>query len=297
MGTPEYAKEILEGLINLDEFDILLVLTQPDKPVGRKKILTPPPVKVLALDNSIEVIQPKSLREAEVKSKIEELKPDFIVVAAYGQILPKSILDIAPCINLHASLLPKYRGASPIQQSILEGDKFSGVSAMLMEEGLDSGPILALSYLKITDSMKLDELGNRLTKIARDLTPKVLKRFSELLPLKQLGATSSHCKKIKKGDGRVDFSDAKSLYQKFKAFYGWPGIFLDSGLKLIELELIDKDKAYKEGEILDIEDEALVVGCKVGAVRLITLQPPGKRAMSAKAYIVGRGLKRGDTLL
>ncbi|HFQ61168.1 MAG TPA: methionyl-tRNA formyltransferase, partial [Epsilonproteobacteria bacterium] len=139
MGTPHYAKEILEALVNAEDMNVSLVLTQPDRPVGRKKVLTPPPVKVLAEEHDIKVLQPSRLSEEGIFEAIEKEKPDFIIVAAFGQILPKNILDIAPCINLHASLLPQYRGASPVQQSLLNGDEKTGVTSMLMEEGLDTG--------------------------------------------------------------------------------------------------------------------------------------------------------------
>ena len=154
MGTPEYAKVILESLINHSEICVDLVLTQPDRPVGRKKVLTPPPVKVLAQKCDIEVLQPNSLKEDDIKDAIASKKPDFIVVAAFGMLLPKDILDIAPCINLHASILPKYRGASPIQQAILNGDEFSGVTAMLMDEGLDTGDMLGFKFIKTNRAAK-----------------------------------------------------------------------------------------------------------------------------------------------
>jgi methionyl-tRNA formyltransferase len=141
MGTPYYAKEILNTLIEADDMEVSLVLTQPDRPVGRKKVLTPPPVKTLALEHGIDVLQPNRLSDEGIEDAIKKVNPDFIVVAAFGQILPKSILDIAPCINLHASLLPQYRGASPVQQSLLNGDEKTGMTSMLMEEELDTGPM------------------------------------------------------------------------------------------------------------------------------------------------------------
>lgn len=142
MGTPRYAEAILETLIAADDMEVVLVLTQPDRPVGRKKVMTPPPVKTAAEAGGIPVLQPNRLRDEGIEECIRKTEPDFIVVAAFGQILPKSILDIAPCINLHASLLPQYRGASPVQQSLLNGDSITGVTSMLMEEGLDTGPML-----------------------------------------------------------------------------------------------------------------------------------------------------------
>ena len=296
MGTPEYAKVILEALIKDKEIEVSLVITQPDRLVGRKKVLTPPPVKELALQNSIEVLQPNRLKDEGIKEKIEAKRPDFIVVAAFGQLLPKEILDIAPCINLHASILPKYRGASPIQQTLLNGDEYSGVTAMLMDEGLDRGDMLAFSYIKTKEAPTLDLMTKKLSYLAANLTIDVLKKFDKLNPIPQLNALSSKCTKITRADGLVDFSDADTIYKKYCAFFGWPGVFLESGLKLGDIELINCNKNYKMGEILDIINEDIVVGCLRGAIKIGTLQPPSKAKMSAKSYIIGKRLKVGDTL-
>lgn len=170
MGTPEYAQKILKRLIDTQGTDVVAVYTQPDKPVGRKKIMTPPEVKTLALENSIDVYQPNRLRDKEVINELLNIECDYIVVAAYGQILPREILDHAPCINLHASILPQYRGASPIQQTLLNGDKQTGVTAMLMEEGLDTGDILKISTIDVNEDEMVETLFERLTQIAADLT-------------------------------------------------------------------------------------------------------------------------------
>ena len=146
MGTPHYAKEILQTLIEDKKIEIPLVITQPDRKAGRRGDLKPPAVKILAQEYNLEILQPTRLSDEGIYDAIVNAEPHYIVVAAFGQLLPKNILDIAPCINLHASLLPQYRGASPVQQSLLNNDKFTGVTAMLMEEGLDSGPILGYRY-------------------------------------------------------------------------------------------------------------------------------------------------------
>ncbi|MGE0050958.1 MAG: methionyl-tRNA formyltransferase, partial [Arcobacter sp.] len=214
MGTPDYATTIFKELIN-SKYDVVALFTQPDKPVGRKQILTPPHIKQYCLDENLDIsiFQPIKLRgNEEAKKQIEELKPDFIIVAAYGQILPKEILDIAPCINLHASLLPKYRGASPIQESLLNDDYFTGVTSMLMEEGLDSGDILGLQYLKINSTMEVSEAFEKLSIIAANLTITTLDNFENIKPLKQNESEVSFCKKIKKDDGLVNFLNAKKLY-------------------------------------------------------------------------------------
>ncbi|HFU77426.1 MAG TPA: methionyl-tRNA formyltransferase, partial [Epsilonproteobacteria bacterium] len=212
MGTPHYAKEILEALINAEDMEVTLVLTQPDRPVGRKKVLTPPPVKVLAEEYGIEVLQPNRLSDEGMFEAIQNAQPDFIIVAAFGQILPKSILDIAPCINLHASLLPQYRGASPVQQSLLNGDAKAGVTSMLMEEGLDTGDILETIEFVIPEDMRLHALMQQLTEDACKLTLQTVRNFQAITPMKQDEAQASLCKKIKKSDGEIAFDDAETIY-------------------------------------------------------------------------------------
>ena len=297
MGTPHYAKEILEALVNAEDMDVSLVLTQPDRPVGRKKVLTSPPVKVLAEEQAIKVLQPNRLTEEGVFEAIEKEKPDFIIVAAFGQILPKNILDIAPCINLHASLLPQYRGASPVQQSLLNGDEKTGVTSMLMGEGLDTGDILEKIEFVIPDDMRLHALMQQLTEDACKLTLSTLRNFEKLTPLKQDESQATLCKKIKKADGQIDFENAQSIYNKYRAFEGWPGIFHENGTKFDGLSLVEAEKENRAYEILAFEDDAVVVGCNKGALKIATLQPVSKKAMSAKAYCVGRGLKVGNTIL
>jgi methionyl-tRNA formyltransferase len=297
MGTPHYAREILESLINADDMEVVLVLTQPDRPVGRKKILTPPPVKVLAEEHNIEVLQPNRLSDEGMFEAIRDANPDYIIVAAFGQILPKNILDIAPCINLHASLLPQYRGASPVQQSLLNGDEKSGVTSMLMEEGLDTGDILEIVEFVIPEDMRLHALMQQLTDDACELTLSTVRNFKSISPQKQNEAEATLCKKIKKSDGEVGFDDAVSIYNKYRAFEGWPGIFASNGTKFDGVELADKESEYKAYEILRFEEESVVIGCTKGALKIDTLQPASKKAMSAKAYCVGRGLKIGSKII
>ena len=297
MGTPHYAKEILDTLIQAEDMEVSLVITQPDRPVGRKKVLTPPPVKVLAEEQGIEVLQPKRLSDEGIEEAIKNVKPDFIVVAAFGQILPKSILEIAPCINLHASLLPKYRGASPVQQALLHGDKKTGVTSMLMEEGLDTGPMLEKVEFEIPSDMRLHALMAQLTKDACTLTLSTLRNYEHITPEIQDDTEATLCKKIKKSDGEVDFEDAALVYDKYRAFEGWPGIFAANGTKLDGISLVDTSSDNKAFEILSFVDESVVVGCVKGSLQITTIQPASKKAMSAKAYCVGRGLKVGDSIL
>ncbi|MCG3662596.1 methionyl-tRNA formyltransferase [Aliarcobacter butzleri] len=298
MGTPSYATEIFKKLLS-SNYEVIGLFTQPDKPVGRKQVLTPPDIKQFCIDNSINIpiFQPEKLRDnLAAYLVIKELKPDFIIVAAYGQILPKEILKLAPCINLHASLLPKYRGASPIQESLLNDDNFTGVTSMFMEEGLDSGDILALQYLKITPTMEVSEAFSKLSLIAADLTITTLDNFDRLNPIKQNESEVSFCKKIKKENGLVDFSDAKNLFLKYKAYSFWPGIFLESELKLKDVELLEETSQNEAGKILDICKDYIIVGCKKGSLKIKTLQAPSKKAINSVDFVRGQRVEIGDIL-
>jgi len=297
MGTPDYATAIMKSLLKDSEIDVVALFTQEDKPVGRKQIMTPPHVKKYLLEEGIEIpiYQPKKLRDEENVQILKDLKPDFIVVAAYGQILPKSILDIAPCINLHASILPKYRGASPIQDAIKNSEEFSGVTAMLMEEGLDTGDILGYSYLDIAD-MDAPTLFEKLSVLASDLTLEVLKNFHRIEPLKQNELKTSYSKKIKKSDGIVFLDDAKSIYAKYLAYKWWPNIFLENGLKLKDIKLSNTSELYSSGEILQINETSFVVGCSRGSLEVFRVQPASKKEMGGVDYLRGKRLGVGDTL-
>ncbi|MEV9528238.1 methionyl-tRNA formyltransferase [Aliarcobacter butzleri] len=298
MGTPSYATEIFKKLLS-SNYEVIGLFTQPDKPVGRKQVLMPPDIKQFCIDNSINIpiFQPEKLRDnLAAYLVIKELRPDFIIVAAYGQILPKEILKLAPCINLHASLLPKYRGASPIQESLLNDDNFTGVTSMFMEEGLDSGDILALQYLKITPTMEVSEAFSKLSLIAAELTITTLDNFDRLNPIKQNESEVSFCKKIKKENGLVDFSDAKNLFLKYKAYSFWPGIFLESELKLKDIELLEETSQNEAGKILDICKDYIIVGCKKGSLKIKTLQAPSKKAINSVDFVRGQRVEIGDIL-
>lgn len=296
MGTPSYATCILEELIK-EGFNIQALFTQSDKPVGRKQILTPSDTKKFILENNfdIKIYTPKSLKDENIIKDIEDLKPDFIVVAAYGKILPKEILNIAPCINLHASLLPKYRGASPIQSAILNADKISGVCSMLMEEGLDSGAILESVEFNI-EGKKSNEIFDIFSNLAAKLCVSTLNNFYKITPKIQDESKVSFCKKIKKEDGLIELNEASVIYQKFLAFYPWPGIFFKNGLKFLDIELFDKDSLQESGKILNIENNGFLLACKKGVLKIKILQESGKKALDGKTYLNGKRLKIGDNL-
>lgn len=299
MGTPSYATEILKELLNNKNYEVIGIFTQEDKPVGRKQVLTPPHIKQYCLENNINIpiLQPKKLKDNLVAYiSIKELEPDFIVVAAYGQILPKEILNLAPCINLHASILPNYRGASPIQEGILNNDEYLGVTSMLMEEGLDCGDILGYSYLKNEKNMLVSEAFTKLSDLASKLTIITLDNYDKLKPIKQNDSSASFCKKIKKEDGEVDFNCAKKLFSKYKAYSFWPGIFLKSELKLKDIEFVENSSQNISGEILEIAKDYIVVACNQGRLKIRTLQAPSKNSINSVEYIKGKRLTIGDIL-
>ena len=298
MGTPEYAAKILRALAGA-KFEIAAVFTQPDKPVGRKQILTPSEVKTYAQQHlpAVPIFQPTSLKDEAARAQIKELKPDFIVVAAYGKILPQAVLDVAPCINLHASILPKYRGASPIQSAILADEKQTGVTAMLVDAGLDTGDMLDFAYTPCEDktaAQLFDELGD----LAGELIVRVLLNFANLTPLKQDDAQATHCKKIAKSDGLFSFEEsARQIYNKFRALTPWPGIYLSSGLKILDLKYLcgREDERRKPGEIIFDGKYYIYVACGGGgALCLETVQEPGKKPVDASAYLNGKRLGIGD---
>lgn len=296
MGTPDYASRILERLIATDGIDVVAAYTQPDKPVGRKMVMTPPPVKNVALEADIPVYQPERLRDEAVVDELQQIECDYIVVAAYGQILPKSVLDHAPCINLHASILPQYRGASPIQQTLLNGDKETGVTAMLMDIGLDTGDVIKIERIAVGDDEMVATLFDRLTDLAADLTVDVLEHFNEYTPEPQDDASATHCKKITKADGEVDFENAVELYNRYRAFTPWPGVYTSGGLKLKKMLLESSEGSHTPGEILGINADSAVVACKEGSLRLFAVQPPSKKEMAVTDYLNGKRLAVADLL-
>ena len=296
MGTPDYAQKILEKLIDDKDINVVAVYTQPDKPVGRKKVLTPPAVKVLAQEHNLDIYQPNRLRDEEVVNELLKIECDYIVVAAYGQILPKAILDHAPCINLHASILPEYRGASPIQQVLLDGRDETGVTAMLMDVGLDTGDIIKIEKIDISKETMVESLFERLTDVAANLTLDVLKNFNSYKATSQDDSLATHCSKITKQDGEVEFISAQSLYNKYRAFTPWPGIYLKSGLKLKKMALENSDSLNRAGQILRVDSDSIVVGCEKGAIKLYSVQAPSKKEIDVLSYINGKRLSLEDYL-
>lgn len=290
MGTPEYAKVVLDELYK--SFEIIGVFTKPDKPVGRKMELTPPPVKILANELNLKLYQPENLKNSA--QLIKDLKPDFIVVAAYGELLGAEILEIAPCINLHASILPAFRGASPIQDMILKGEKIGGVTAMKMGVGLDDGDMLAFYACNI-ENKSAKELFELFADMAGKLAVRTLENYEKIAPITQFGALSSKCKKIKKENGLISFNDdIKSIWRKFLAFNPWPSIYLENGTKLLDIEILEGSAEI--GKICAINNDSFCVGAKDGIVKIKALQEVGKKPLCAKEYINGKRLELANTI-
>jgi methionyl-tRNA formyltransferase len=292
MGTPFFAVPILEALITAST--VTAVVTQPDKPVGRGKKMEASPVKEIALRNGITVLEPRRLRkDMDVLQTLQTLEADLFVVTAYGQILPPNVLEMPKhgCINVHASLLPRWRGASPIQSAILAGDEKTGVTIMQMDEGMDSGAILAQRTLLITDEDTGASLSNRLSHAGRDLLMQVLPDYLQgiLKALPQDDALATYTSLIKKEDGLLDLNQsAIEIERRVRAFNPWPGTFLhwkDMHLKIWEVEILE-DIHLNAGE-RSIHDKYPVVGTKTGALRLLQVQTPGKNVVSGKDFLNG----------
>ncbi|WP_104697171.1 MULTISPECIES: methionyl-tRNA formyltransferase [unclassified Helicobacter] len=297
MGTPLFAKIILEQLLlDSQNFQVVGLFCQPDKPFGRKQELKAPDTKEFLSQNypNIPIFQPSNLKE-ESLHQIKELNPDVILVVAYGKILPREFLSFR-CINIHASILPQYRGASPIQEMLLNNDKLWGVSAMQMEEGLDSGDILGLSIIPSNNNQDLSSLSIELANIGADLVKEVLNNLNRIKPLAQNHAQATYCKKIKKDAGKIEFLNAREIVLKYRAFGTWPSIFLENGLKLFDVTLGDVSKEYKKGEILQIQKDFIEIGCQKGSIRVGSLQAPNKQKVSASAYVIGRRFSVGMIL-
>lgn len=297
MGTPDYAASILHSLIEAEDIEVVAVYTQPDKPVGRKGVLTPPAVKVLAQEAGIRIIQPNRLRDAEIIEELLKIQCDMIIVAAYGQILPKTILEYVPCVNLHASILPHYRGASPIQQSLLHNDLQSGVTAMWMDEGLDTGAMIKTVTVEIEPDEMVSMLYEKLTEVAVSLTLDVIRTWDRRSAVPQNGAEASHCKKILKSDGLITFEDAREIYNRYRAFTPWPGIYLESGLKIKEMRLEEETSIGDIGMITQVDKESVLIQCKKGSLRITRVQAPSKQETSIIDYLNGKRIGCGHPLV
>ncbi len=302
MGTPDFAVPCLEKLIEYG-CEVVGVFTQPDKPVGRKRIITPPAVKVCAEKHGLDVYQPEKMKDGTAYEIISSLQPDLIVVVAYGKILPKEILEIAPlgCINIHGSLLPKLRGAAPIQWSVINGDEFSGVTSMMMNEGLDTGDMLVERRVKIDFKETSGELYDRLSFVGAEVLEETLRKIEDgtLVRVPQNDDESTYAPLLSKEISNIDWNEtALSVYNKIRGLNPWPiALTCIDGVKykIYEAEYAENVKG-QPGEIVENKKQ-LLVSCGDGnGVSIKSIQPDGKKQMDIVAFLSGNKLEKGKII-
>jgi len=302
MGTPAFAVPVLKALIRSED-EVVAVVTQPDKPAGRGKRLTPPPVKLLAQRHGLPVLQPEKIREESFLRTLKDLAPDAIVVAAYGKILPKEVLEIPPhgCLNVHASLLPKFRGAAPINWAIISGEKETGVTIMLMDEGMDTGDIILQEAVPIGPEETAGELHDCLAELGARLMVEAIRGLKEgyLSPRKQPEEGVSYAPMLRKEDGWLDFSrPAEELANLIRGLDPWPSAytrFRGKLLKLFRPEVIPAKVSASPGEIVSLED-GIVLATGKGLLKVKEVQPEGKKRMSAAEFVRGYRPQTGEKL-
>jgi methionyl-tRNA formyltransferase len=306
MGTAELSCASLEKLAADKPFQIAAVVTQPDKPKGRELKLTPSPVKMLAEKLNLPVLQPLKARDEKFIGELRELKPDLIVVVAYGQILPQTILDLPAhgCLNVHTSLLPKYRGAAPIQWAIADGNAETGVTIMKMDAGLDTGPILSTRRTPILPADDSQILHDRLARLGAELLVETIPAYvaGKIQPQPQPVEGATYAAKIKKEDGRIDWhSPAEKIWNRLRAFTPWPGTYTflqvepkPQLLKIWRAEVVEK--SGQAGEILSADKTGIIVGCGQGALRILELQREGGKRLAAEAFLAGFLIAPGSSV-
>jgi len=303
MGTPDFAVLPLKALYE-DGHEIALVVTQPDKPKGRGHKLTPPPVKEFALSHNIPVYQPESAKTDEAYEYLKSFDSDIFIVAAYGQILSQRVLDIPPygCINIHASLLPKYRGAAPIQWSIINGETVTGVTTMQMNAGLDTGDMLIKEEVKIDTTDTGETLHDKLAIAGVVAIRKTIEQIESgrLSAECQDDSISTYAPMIDKTTGYIDFSkSAGTIYNLIRALNPYPyaqAMYDDVRFKVIGAKSIDKEYNAENGEIIDVSSDGILVACGVGSLLITDVQFEGKKKMPVKEFIKGNEIKKGVIL-
>ncbi len=299
MGTPDIAAAALGALLR-DGIKVVGVFTREDKPVGRKQIMTAPPVKILAIDNNIPVFQPKTLKSEEVQQQIAELEPDLIVVVAYGRLLPKEILELPQygCVNMHVSLLPAYRGAAPIQWAVIKGEAETGITIMLMDEGLDTGPILSQQTVQVGSEATSGEVFELVTKIGARLLCETLPKIvaGTVTPQPQQGE-ATFAPQLNKQMAEVDFNlPAKELHNLVRGCNPWPlAWFHYQGKKIKILRAKFLEDTGAPGKILSVTP--LTIACGENALILENIVPEGARPMTGVQWAAGRRFKIGDSIL
>ena len=297
MGTPDFSVPVLTRIIE-EGYEVIAVVTQPDRPVGRKKVLTPTPVKVEAEKHGIPVYQPEKIRDEVELAKILALQPDLVVTAAFGQILPNELLE-APklgCINVHASLLPELRGGAPIHYAILQGKKKTGITIMYMAEKLDAGDILAQAEVTIEEEDNVGTLFDKLSQIGADLLADTLPKLinGELTPIKQDEAKATFASNIKRSDEKIDWTKTgEEIYNHVRALNPWPVSYTLLEGKVMKIWQTKKVTGFKKAEpgtIIDVQKEGFVVATgNETSILIQELQPSGKKKMPAKDYLSGAG--------
>lgn len=304
MGTPDFSVGTLEALIAAGH-EITLVVSQPDKPKGRGHELAPTPVKETALKHGLKVFQPKRLKDPETIRTLEETPADAIVVIAFGQIVPASILHMKKygCINVHGSLLPKYRGAAPIQWAVIDGERESGVTIMQMDEGLDTGDMLLKGSVVLDEKETSGSLFNKLSALGASLCVEALEKLEkgELTPEKQGESPTEYARMLTKEMGELDFSrDAVTLERLIRGFNPWPSAYTRLGDKTLKIWAADvcekKDPKKQPGTVTEVAKQDFTVACGEGALKITELQLQGKKRMDAAAFLRGYHLEAGMKL-
>lgn len=299
MGTPDFAVPCLQRLLE-DGHEVPAVFTQPDKPVGRHAVLTPPPVKQLALSHGIPVYQPTKMRDGTVAALLREMAPDCLVVVAYGRILPQEILDVPPrgCVNIHGSLLPRYRGAAPIQWSVIRGETVTGVTSMFMDAGMDTGDIIDTLTTPIGENETAGELFERLAPLGARLLSTTLAAIADgtVTRRPQNDAEATMAPMLEKAMGRLDLTrPAQELHNQVRGMNPWPGAFSTAGGKTLKIhETRVTAGSGAPGTLLCADP--VTVACGEGALQLVTVQPEGKPRMAAEAWLRGARLPQGARL-
>lgn len=300
MGTPDFAVPSLQALIDAGH-DVCAVYTQPDKPQGRKQILTAPPVKTLALEHDIPVFQPNTLKNEDEQARLRELAPEVIIVVAYGKLLPKAVLDIPPhgCINVHGSLLPRWRGAAPIQWAVIAGDEMAGVTTMQMAEGLDTGDMLLTYETKVGEKETAGELFDRLAQSGAELLTQTLVKLDEITPRPQDDAQSCYAHMLDKQMAVIDWNkSAHEIDCLIRGLNPWP-IALTT-LSGERLKVFAAEKANGRGEpgtVLEADPKkGLTVACGEGALKLTEIQLVGGKRMKATDFLRGHAIEVGTKL-
>ncbi|MBR3552353.1 MAG: methionyl-tRNA formyltransferase [Clostridia bacterium] len=303
MGTPDFSVPCLRALVQAGH-EVVGVFCQPDKPVGRKQELKAPPVKAAALALSLPVVQPKSLRGGEGVRLLEPMAPDLVIVVAYGKILPPDVLAFPKygCVNIHASILPKYRGASPIHWAVLNGERETGVTSMQMDEGMDTGDILLCETTPIGENETTEDLFERLSTLGAELMLKTIAQLEAgtLQPKPQDHSQATTVGLLTKEMSTVDWAaDAQTIHNKIRGLYSWPGASTTLDGKLLKLHssrMTDKTSRGQPGEVV-CSDGKLLVCCGDGrCVELLEVQPEGKKRMPAAAFLNGRRIPAGTIL-